>query len=221
MPSESATGPGATVASASVVERAGRLVRLLRDLVRCDAVMLTASNPFAVSPRHELLAADGYSDAALGRFLDGFVPDTGNPGFRVVRGRGRAALRWSDLARDWQVRFAATALAEQHLVPAGFHEGLTACLWLPDGSPAGAIHMNWDVSRAATDDRRRIVEQFHPLLAEASNLLQPHRVLADKVHGDAHVAVLGAGPWQRISRPRRRPDPPRGWSTTPRSRHWS
>ena len=58
--------------------------------------------------------------------------------------------------------------------------------------------MNWDASRAATDDRRHIVEQFLPLLAEASNLLQPHRVLADEVHGDAHVALIGVDLEQRI-----------------------
>jgi hypothetical protein len=52
-------------APASVLERAEQLVRLLRDLVNCDAVALTASNPFAPSPQHKLLAADGYPDAAL------------------------------------------------------------------------------------------------------------------------------------------------------------
>lgn len=187
-----------TAPAASFLERGAQLVGLLRDLVRCDAVMLTASNPFAVRPRNELLAADGYSEAVLGRFLDEFVPGTENPGFRVVRGKGRAALRWSDLARDWDVRFAATSIAEQHLLPAGFREGLTAGLWLPDGSPVGAVHMNWGTSRSATDDRRRTVERFRPLLAEASNLLQPHRVLADELHGDAHVALIGADRGQRV-----------------------
>ncbi|MFD0489722.1 regulatory LuxR family protein [Saccharopolyspora erythraea NRRL 2338] len=186
------------VASASVLERAEQLVHLLRDLVRCDAVMLTASNPFAPTPQHELLAADGYSDAALRRLLDDFVPDTENPAFHLVRNRVRSALRWSDLARDWNIRFAVTSIAEQHLIPAGFHEGLTSSLSLPDGSHVGAVHMNWSTSRAATDDRRRTVEQFRPLLAGTSDLLQPYRVLADEVYGDAHVALIGAGLEQRI-----------------------
>lgn len=197
-PPESTTGGTTPVTAASVLERAEHLVRLLRDLVGCDAVMLTASNPFALSPQHRLLAADGYPDVALDRLVDDFVPDAQNPGFRLLRNGVRAALRWSDLARDWQIRFAATSLAEQCLLPAGFREGLTACLWLPDGSHVGAVHMNWDASRAATDDRRRTVERFLPLLAEASNILQPHRVLAEEVHGDAHVALIGSGVEQRI-----------------------
>lgn len=195
---ESTTGFVPSVASATILERAEQLVVLLRDLVRCDAVMLSASNPFAQSPQHELLAADGYSDAALGQFLDDFIPDTQNPGFGVVRNRVRQALRWSDLARDWDIRFAVTSIAEQYLLPSGFHEGITASLWLPNGPHVGAIHMNWVASRAATDERRRIVEQFLPLLAAASNLLQPHRVLADEVYGNAHVALIGAGPGQGV-----------------------
>ncbi|WP_328609312.1 hypothetical protein OG943_09350 [Amycolatopsis sp. NBC_00345] len=118
---ENTTGLTAPVASASVLERAGRLVPLIRDLVKCDAVALTASNPFALSPQHKLLAADGYSDAALRR------------------------------------------------------------------SP------------------RRIPRRHHGLfvvLAEASNLLHPHRVLADEVHGDAHVALIG-GTFHRIELTRR------------------
>jgi len=198
LPSESAAGLTAPVASPSVVERAEQLVQLFHDLVRCDAVALTASNPFALSPQHTLLASDGYSDTALRRLLDDFVPNAENPGFRLLRNGVRSALRWSDLDRDWQIRFATTSLAEQCLLPAGFHEGVTACLWLPDGSHAGAIHMNWGTSHAATDDRRRTIEQFLPLLADASNLLQTHRVLADEVYGDAHVALVGAGREQRI-----------------------
>lgn len=196
-PPEHAAGRTAP-AAASVLERAEQLVGLLRDLVRCDAVVLTAADPFALSPQHTSLAAAGYSDAALDRLLDDFVPDARNPGFRLLRNGVRAALRWSDLARNWQIRFVTTALAEECLLPAGFHEGLTACLWLPDGSHAGAVHMNWAASRAATDDRRRTVERFLPLLAEASNVLQPHRVLADELHGDARVALIGAGVEQRI-----------------------
>ncbi|MGP3943714.1 helix-turn-helix transcriptional regulator [Streptomyces sp. 6N106] len=192
------SGPYEPVASADVLERAEKLIRLLRDLVRCDAVVLTAANPFALGPHDESLAADGYSEEVLGRFREDFIPETENPGFRLVRNRVREPLRWSDLARDWDVRFVATSIAEQYLVPAGFREGLSASLWLPDGSHVGAIHMNWETARAATDDRRDIVDKFSPLLAEVSNVLQPHRVLADELHGDAHVALIGNGVEQRI-----------------------
>lgn len=186
------------IVSAVTLERAEQLVQVLRDLVRCDAIALTAADPFGTAPEHKLIMADGYSEAALKRILDDFVPDAVNPAYRLLRDRVRAALRWSDLARDWEIRFDTTSLAEEYLLPAGFHEGLSASLWLPDGSHVGAIHMNWEASKAATDDRRHIVEQFRPLLAGASNLLQPHRVIADEIHPDAHVAVLGEGLNQKI-----------------------
>jgi DNA-binding CsgD family transcriptional regulator len=185
-------------ASGSVLERADHFVGLLRDVVRCDAVALAGYNPFTSKPQHELLAADGYPEGPLRRLLEDFVPDTHNPGFRLTRNQVRTGLRWSDLSRDWGVTFARTDIAEEHLLPAGFREGLTACLWLPDGSHVGAVHMNWEHASAATDDRRRIVEQFLPLLAEASNLLQPHRVLADEMSGDAYIAVIGRGRGSRV-----------------------
>jgi len=198
LPSDSETDLTVPTASASVLERADHFVTLLRDLVRCDAVMLTGSNPFALSPQQELLAADGYPDAPLMRLVGDFVPETDNPGFRLVRNTVHTGLRWSDLARDWDVHFAATSIAEQYLLPAGFHEGLSASLWLPDGSHVGAIHMNWEAASAATDDRREVVEQFLPLLTEASNLLQGHRVLADEMHDDAHIAFIGLGREQHV-----------------------
>ncbi|MCW0215940.1 MAG: helix-turn-helix transcriptional regulator [Pseudonocardia sp.] len=188
-------GPGLP---ASLVERAEQAVQLLRDLVRCDAIALTASNPFALSPQHQVLTAAGYSDRTLKDVLDDFVPHTDNPGFRLLRTQVRSALRWSDLAREWNVQFAATALAETHLLPAGYREGLTACLWLPDGSHAGAIHMSWEAPQAATDERREIVERFRPILAGSSNLLAPHQVLADEAYPDAHVAVIGADVQQPV-----------------------
>lgn len=184
--------------SASVVERAEQAVRLLRDLVLCEAIVLTASNPFARSPRHEVLVADGYTDHTLQKVLADFVPETANPGFRLLRTSVRNALRWSDLAREWQVEFAATSLAEEHLIPAGYHEGLTAGLWLPGGVHVGAIHMSWTSPHAATDERREVVERFRPLLAGSSNLLASHRLLADAAYPDAHVAVIGVDLQQRV-----------------------
>lgn len=187
-----------SIATATTLERAEQLTRLIRDVVRCDAVMLSAANPFVPRPEHKLLAADGYSEEAITQLLDNFIPETTNPGFGVVRNRVRQALRWSDLDRDWNIQFAMTPLAEEYLRPSGFNEGITASLWLPHGPHVGAIHMNWGAAPAATDDTRRIVEQFLPVLASACDLLQPHRILADELHSDANVAVMGPGTGQNI-----------------------
>lgn len=60
--------------------------------------------------------------------------------------------------------------------------------------------MNWGAAHSATDESRRIVEQFLPVLAAACDPSQPHRVLADELHGDANVAVIGADSGQAITR---------------------
>ncbi|MFJ6535138.1 response regulator transcription factor [Paenarthrobacter sp. NPDC091711] len=182
-----------------ILERAEQVTRLLRDLVRCDAVLLSASAPSGERPQHQQLASDGYAPDAVSQLLENFIPETNNPGFSVVRNRVRQALRWADLDRDWDVHFAFTPLAEDYLRPAGFHEGISASLWLPGGHHVGAIHMNWATARSATDETKRVVEQFLPVLAAACDRSQPHRVLAEELHGDANVAVIGAGLDQAIT----------------------
>lgn len=192
--------PMAPMAATPVVlERAEQVTKLLRDLVRCDAVLLSASNPSGERPQHQQLASDGYSEDAVSQLLENFIPETKNPGFGVVRNRVRQALRWADLDRDWDVHFAFTSLAEDYLRPAGFNEGISASLWLPGGHHVGAIHMNWGTARSATEETKRIVEQFLPVLASACDPSQPHRVLAEELHGDANVAVMAAGLDQAIA----------------------
>ncbi|VXB47973.1 Regulatory LuxR family protein [Arthrobacter sp. 9V] len=181
------------------LERAEQITRLLRDLVRCDAVLLSASNPAGERSQHQKLTSDGYSEDAVSQLLENFIPETRNPGFGVVRNRVRQALRWADLDRDWDVHFAFTPLAEEYLRPAGFNEGISASLWLPGGHHVGAIHMNWLGERSATEEARRIVEQFLPVLAAACDPSQPYRLLAEELHGDANVAVIAAGFDQTIA----------------------
>lgn len=179
--------------SGSMLERASEVVGVLQELVRCDAVALAAADPFDRSRQHRLVFGHNYSDNALTNVLNSFTDD--NPAFVLLRTKVRSALRWSDLDRDWRIHFASTPIAEQHLIPAGFREGLTAFLWLPTGGHVGAIHMNWLKAASATEERRTVVEHFRPILAGASDFLCSHRFVADEVFPSAHVAVIGpAGP---------------------------
>lgn len=175
-------------ATDSMLERAEELIHLLQDLAKCDAVALTMADPFDDSLPHHLLAARGYPDATLPPLLASNVSD--NPAWRLMRPNVREALRWSDVRRDWQIEFGATQIAQEYLLPNGFHEGATSFLRTPDGDCVGALHVNWVGSRAATDERRSVLESFGPVLARASNLLQSHRVVADHFFPDAHVAAF-------------------------------
>lgn len=171
-------------------------VALLQNLVKCDAVALTAWDPFRQADSHLLLASHGYAGEVLSDIL---MSHRGlNPAYSVLRAHAPLSLRWKDAARDWNIDFSQTPIATRHLLPAGFNEGISAFLCLPDHRQVGAIHMSWTKPSLATDERREIVDRFHPVLARAANLLHSYEIIAAQMSPEENVVVLTAGEPQRI-----------------------
>jgi DNA-binding CsgD family transcriptional regulator len=104
----------------------------------------------------------------------------------------RRALRWRDLAKEWELQFANTRTAEEFLLPAGFREGTTACLYSPRGQYTGALHMSWNSPTAATDERRDVIEKFRPLLADVCDVLRAPSILAAALAPDAFALFVSS-----------------------------
>jgi DNA-binding CsgD family transcriptional regulator len=171
-----------------VLEKAYAATRVLRDLVPCAAFALTAWNPISGADRHQVLVSDGYAGEILDHLNDDYVRD--NPAFRLLRSRVPSALRWRDLAQSWGIDFAGTVAAEQFLRPAGFNEGTTACLRLPNGRYTGSLHVSWESPSDATDDRREMIERLRPVLAVACDLLEGPQTVAQTVASEAFAVVV-------------------------------
>jgi DNA-binding CsgD family transcriptional regulator len=171
-----------------LIDEASAITRLLRDLVPCSAFHLSAWDPMSLSHRHQTLASDGYSDATLFHVNDEFVRS--NPAFAVAHRDDPRSLRWRDYKRDWDFWFPETRTAQEFLIPAGFKEGSTMCLRLPDGRYTGAVHLSWSSAAAATDERREITERFRPMLATVCDQLRTPRLLADAIAPNAFALVL-------------------------------
>jgi DNA-binding CsgD family transcriptional regulator len=142
------------------------------------------------SHRHQTLASDGYSDATLSHINDEYVRS--NPAFALAHRDDPRSLRWRDYERDWKFWFPETLTAQEFLIPAGFNEGSTMCLRLPDGRYAGALHMSWSSSAAATDERREITERFRPILASVCDHLRTPQLLADSMAPNAFALVVSS-----------------------------
>lgn len=179
---------GRPAADGGVLERADAAARLLRDLVPCAAFALTAWDPISGTERHQVLVSDGYSTEILDHLNDDYVRE--NPAFRLLHSRVPSALRWRDLARNWGIDFAGTVAAEEFLRPAGFNEGTTACLRLPNGRYTGALHVSWSAPADATDGRRELIERFRPVLAVACDLLGGPQVVAETLTPEAFAVVV-------------------------------
>jgi DNA-binding CsgD family transcriptional regulator len=170
-------------------DQVSEATRLLRDLVRCSAFMLSAWDPTSESHHHQTLASDGYSDATLSHVNDEYIRSRA---FALAHEDNPRALRWRDYKRDWDFAFSETKTAQEFLIPAGFKEGSTMCLRLPDGRYTGAVHVSWSSAVAATDERREITERFRPILASVCDQLRTPQLLANAISPKAFALVLSS-----------------------------
>ncbi|MGY1901105.1 response regulator transcription factor [Nocardia gipuzkoensis] len=173
-----------------VRERAEETTRLLRELVPCSAYLLSAWDPLTGEHVHRELASEGFSKRVIEHINDGFVRD--NPAFPLLHKGTSGALRWRDMARDWNLDFSRTITAEEFLIPEGFHEGTTFCLWLPDGRYTGSLHMGWSKPSEATDERRETLERFRGLLALVCDTLRTPQTLVDTLAPGAGAVVVSS-----------------------------
>lgn len=173
-----------------LAESAEEITTLLRDLVRCSAFSLAAWDPASNSHRHRTLASDGYSKSTLAHIDDGYVKS--NRAFAIAHLQEPNGVRWRDLLTEWEFEFPETVTAQEYLIPAGYKEGMTMCLWLPDGRYTGAIHMSWLSSASATDDRREIVQRFSPILAALCDQLRAPRLLVEATAPDAFALIVSS-----------------------------
>jgi len=172
--------------NSQIIDQATQITRLLRDLVRSQAIALVAMDP--VSGTHRSLFDDGYTDRTLSYVVDGFVRTC--PAYAIAREKDTHSLRWRDYKRDWNLYLPDTVTAQQYLMPDGFREGSTMCLRLPDGRYIGAIHMSWSKEVHATDDRRELTERFQPILLNICDQLRTPQLLADELAPNSYALAV-------------------------------
>ena len=187
-----------------LAETTHEVSRLLRDLVRCDAYLLSAWNPMSNSHHHYTLASDGYSQALLDHANDAYVKH--NRAYALAHQSAPRSLRWRDYQRDWHLQFTETFVAQTHLIPAGYKEGSNMCLRLRDGRYTGTVYMSWTAPAKATDERREITERFHGILATVCDQLRTPRLLVETMAPDAFAMVVSLT-GKAISLPNRSPGP--------------
>lgn len=175
---------------AEMSERAQDAVRLLHELVPSSAYALCSWNPLSGSHIHREIVSSGYSADFLKYVNDPFIKE--DPAFRLLYSRAPHALRWRDLANDWNLDFAGTRTAQEFLIPHGFREGTTFCLRRRDGRYTGSLHVSWTAAAAASDEYRGMLERFRPVLAAACDILGTPRIVASALAPNAHAVLFSA-----------------------------
>ncbi|MEB3370017.1 helix-turn-helix transcriptional regulator [Saccharopolyspora mangrovi] len=170
--------------------RAAAAMRALRESIPWAAYALSAWNAGSGTHRHITLASEGYEPHVQQHINDDYVAN--NPAFHLLHTRVPRALRWRDMDRDWDLKFANTETAEAFLLPAGFKEGTTLCLRLPDGRYTGALHVSWAKTSDATEEARNIIDGFRPLLANVCDLLGNAQRGLERMGPDAYAVLVSS-----------------------------
>jgi DNA-binding CsgD family transcriptional regulator len=129
---------GLAHASGDLYDRAAEALELIASVLPASTTALCLWDP--LSKRHVPVASQSYPASVLDHLNSWFIDHDSL--YSRMRHEGSGALRWQDVEgyRDSQ---SVQAVFE----PAGFDEGLTACLFTPDGQYTGAFHLS-------SDDRR-------------------------------------------------------------------
>lgn len=180
--------PAQLAASDEAHARVLAATRALRESIPWSAYSLSAWDVLSGTDQHVTLASEGYSGQVLEHMNTGFVAS--NPAFEILHTKVPYALRWRDLLRDWDLNFARTASAEDFLIPAGYNEGTTLCLRLPDGRYTGSLHVSWSRPCDASDEARHRVGEFGPLLAMACDLVRTAHLTVRRLGPDVNAVLV-------------------------------
>ncbi|WP_329409585.1 LuxR C-terminal-related transcriptional regulator [Streptomyces sp. NBC_00704] len=136
-------------------EAATTVLRLLEPVTHHDAGALMIWDP--KDHAHRALAAVTYGDETIAALGDRYASSAEN---RPVRER-HLPMRIDDMPGDYRV----SPMYRQVLRPAGFEDGMTACLFSDSGVYTGMLHFSAAARGAFRDDAAELLKALAPALA--------------------------------------------------------
>ena len=179
---------GQLAADAGPIEwRAQRALDAIEELVPCDAVALARWDPVAQVHRH--VAAFGVPSAVLDYCSS---PRMADPGYCLVRSR-RVAHRRCDVPGA-----NGNELVASVLVPAGLHEGVTACLF-HHGRYVGVLDIGLHAEEPASEHSMTLLSIIETALGRLVDVAQSlHTALAALDPAIAAVVVHADGRYEAV-----------------------
>lgn len=176
----------AALSRASDGERAEAVLDALRLIIPFDGAELSFWDPVAC--RHRLLANAGYPGGVLAHFHSAAF----GAECRAFGLHGRDA--WPVRMRDLSQPLDEVATIREVLRPAGFWEGMTACLTAADNRYVGMLNLSTTDERYPNDDARATVAWLKPAITAVADVLQSvARVAGALPEGSCAVGVTRTG----------------------------
>lgn len=136
-------------------EAAMTILRLLEPVTHHDAGALMIWDP--LDRVHRALGAVAYGDETVSALGDRYAASAEN---RPVRER-HLPMRIDDMPGDYRV----SEMYREVLGPAGFEDGMTACLFSDSGAYTGMLHFSAAARGAFHDDAAGLIKALAPALA--------------------------------------------------------
>ncbi|GAB3857291.1 hypothetical protein GCM10028801_15690 [Nocardioides maradonensis] len=149
---------------APAADRAAAVLERLHRAIPFEAAALAAYDP--VERTHVTVSAVNYEDTVLTYLNEGFVSE--DPAWQTMRYRNPTPLRWCDIP-GYQAMFS----AHEVLMPAGFREGSTTCMFTRDGRYTGALHLNSDTPLPISDSAVDVLAALQRVIAPVVDALAP------------------------------------------------
>lgn len=166
--------------SGSVAARAAQALETIAAIVPCDALSLSVWDPLAST--HRDVAALGLSDEI--RAYVGGDRILADRGYQYVRSR-RVPHRWCDVPGANDCEFIADVL-----LPAGFTEGVTGCLFTQDGRYTGVLNLAMRRKEPATPEAMSLIVAIAEALAQLADLTRGVHDAAAALDPDLATALV-------------------------------
>jgi DNA-binding CsgD family transcriptional regulator len=174
---------GAASDALAPAARAEQVLAELHAIVPYVCAQLTRWDPF--EQEHSTLASQGYGEPLLdhlsGPFFEGELTELGLHS-------SRRPMRMRDLPGDP----GDLATVAEVLLPAGFREGLTMCLFTRSGAFTGILNLSTDDRRYPGDRARDAIAALNETLANVVDVTQSCRTLASLLDPGTPALALAA-----------------------------
>jgi DNA-binding CsgD family transcriptional regulator len=134
-------------------ELGARILETVADLVPYAAAAFSIWDP--IGRTHRTLANEGYADSTLA-----YLNAADDIGIRRAY-EVRRALRWGSAPFDYRPTYGPRYV----FGPAGYDEGMTACLFTEDGRYTGMLNVSTATSTTPTDETLTLFDELGSLLA--------------------------------------------------------
>jgi DNA-binding CsgD family transcriptional regulator len=172
----------ASASRTDVHAAASEVLDLLGRLVPFVGASISMWNP--INERHDTVAHQAYPQRLIRHLDTWFIAH--DPVFTLMHRPDAVPMRWRDMPFDYRTSYTAT----EFLLSLGYREGVTTCLFSPDGRYTGSLHVSCEDADQPADSVMDAFVFMQSSLAPLLDQLRTPRWIAEAAGPDAEAVIV-------------------------------